>query len=124
MKGEYGSEGFWMEYRAALVGAPPSEAPKAHTLAWALDRYRNSSAWAGLSTATRRQRENIYRAVIKTAGTVLLRDVSTSTIRAGRERRAETPHAANNFLKAMRDSSGWAAEIGLVRIDPTKELSC
>jgi hypothetical protein len=85
MKGEYGSEEFWMEYRAALEGAPPTGAPKAHTLAWALDRYHNSSAWAGLSTATRRQRENIYRAVIKTAGTVLLRDVSTATIRSGRE---------------------------------------
>jgi integrase len=120
MKGKYGSEEFWMEYRAALEGAPPSGAPKAHTLAWALDRYRNSSAWGGLSTATRRQRENIYRAVIKTAGIVLLRDISTATIRAGRERRAETPHAANNFLKAMRAFFGWAAEIGLVRTDPTK----
>jgi integrase len=120
MKGPYGSDEFWTEYRAALEGARPSGAPKTHTLAWALDRYRNSSAWAGLSTATRRQRENIYRAVIKTAGTVLLRDISTATIRAGRERRAETPHAANNFLKAMRGFFGWAAESGLVRVDPTK----
>jgi integrase len=111
IKAEYDSEAFWQEYRAALEGVPPpSKTAKAHTLAWALDRYRDSSAWAGLSAATRRQRENIYRAVIKTAGTVPLRDITTETILAGRERRAATPHAGNNFLKAMRGFYKWAAD--------------
>jgi integrase len=123
LKAEYGSEEFWAEYRAALEGAPaPSTTPKAHTLEWALDRYRQSSAWAGLSTATRRQRENIIRAVIQTAGTVLLRDISGDTIRAGRERRAERPHAANNFLKTMRSFFAWAVETRFVSIDPTKGI--
>src|SRR5262245_61664477 len=121
LKAEYGSPAFWEEYRAALVGAPvPSKTPKAHTLAWAIERYRNSSAWAALSNATRRQRENIFRAVIKTAGTVALKDISSDTIRAGRERRAATPHAANNFLKAMRGFFAWAIEDNLVTSDPTK----
>jgi integrase len=120
IRAEYGSEEFWGEYREALDTPQQSEAPKTHTLGWALDRYRNSSAWAGLSNATRRQRENIYRTVIKTAGSVLLRDVTSATIRGGRERRAQRPHAANNFLKAMRGFFGWAADIGLIRTDPTK----
>jgi hypothetical protein len=121
IKAAYGSEAFWAEYRAALEGAPlPSEAAKAHTLAWAIERYRDSSAWAGMSTATRKQRENIYRAVIKTAGTTPLRDIAEETIRAGRERRAATPHSANNFLKSMRGFFGWAVENKLVTVDPTK----
>jgi integrase len=120
IKAEYGSEDFWAEYRKALDGAPRPDLVKAHTLVWALDRFRNSSAWAGLSNATRRQRENIYRMVIKTGGAALLSEVSTATIRAGRERRAERPHAANNFLKAMRGFFGWAVDVGLVRADPTK----
>jgi integrase len=121
IKAEYGSEAFWAEYRAALEGAPlPSKAAKAHTLAWAIDRYRNGSAWAGMSTATRKQRENIFRAVIKTAGTSLLREITEETIRAGRERRSETPHSANNFLKTMRGFFAWAVEDKLVTIDPTK----
>jgi integrase len=121
IKAEYGSEAFWAEYRAALEGAPlPSKTAKAHTLAWALARYRNSSAWAGMSTATRKQRENIYRAVITTAGTSLVRDITSETIRAGRERRAATPHSANNFLKAMRGFFSWAVEDKLVTVDPTK----
>jgi integrase len=120
LKAEYGSEEFWSEYRKALEGAHGTEPAKTHTLSWGLDRYRNSSAWAGLSNATRRQRENIYRATIGTAGTTPLKDITTANIRAGRERRAATPHAANNFLKAMRGFFGWAVDVGLVRTDPTK----
>src|SRR6516165_6428261 len=69
IRAEYGSEAFWIEYRAAMEGKPPpAQAAKPHTLAWAIERHRNSSTWAALSNATRCQRENIYRAVIKTAG--------------------------------------------------------
>lgn len=111
LKAEYGTDGFWAEYRAALEGAPtPSKSPKSHTLAWGLQRYRESSAWAALSNATRRQSENIYRAVIKSAGDALLRDITDERIKAGRERRATRPHSANNFLKSMRRFFKWAAD--------------
>ncbi len=116
--------GFWAQYRAALEGVPPAaKVPKAHTLAWALNRYRSSSSWATLSTATRRQRENVFRNTIHTAGTVLLRSITSETIRAARERRAHTPHAANNFLKAMRGFFGWAVDEKLVTIDPTEGVT-
>jgi hypothetical protein len=60
LKAEYGSAEFWTEYRAALEGTPRFwKAPRAHTLAWGLARYRESSAWSALSTATRHQSENI-----------------------------------------------------------------
>jgi integrase len=121
IKSEYGSQDFWSQYRAALEGAPPpSKARRPHTLAWALDQHRQSSTWARLSNATRRQRENIYRNVIATAGDVPLRSITDETIRAGRERRATTPHAANNFLKAMRGFFAWCVEAKLVTVDPTK----
>jgi integrase len=111
LREEYNSPAFWEEYRAALAGAPKTApAPSTHTLAWALDRYRQSSAWAALSPATRRQSENIYKAVIKTAGTEPLRNITAETIRKGRERRKERPHAANNFLKSMRRLFKWAAD--------------
>jgi integrase len=123
LRAEYGTEEFWAEYRAALEGAPkPSKAAKANTLQWALDRYRNSSAWAAFSNATRRQRENIYKAVIKTAGGDPVKDITADTIRAGRERRAAKPHAANNFLKAMRGFFAWAVEEKIVAADPTKGI--
>jgi integrase len=123
IKAHYGSAEFWSEYRAALEGAPmPSKAAKANTLAWGLDRYRASSSWAALSNATRRQRENVFHPVIATAGTVPLKKITEETIRAGRERRAATPHAANNFLKAMRGFFAWAVEEKLVPTDPTRSV--
>lgn len=60
--------------------------------------------------ATKRQRENIFRAVVATAGNEPLSSISEDAIRDGRERRASTPHAANNFLKAMRGLFKWAVE--------------
>jgi hypothetical protein len=64
---EYDTPEFWEEYGAALAGAPKvTVAPSTHTLAWTIDRYRRSSAWGALSVATRRQTENIFKAVITT----------------------------------------------------------
>jgi len=120
LRAEYGTPEFWAEYRAALEGAAPSKGrARPHTFAWALERYRTNSAWTGLAAATRRQRENIFRAVTKTAGNVHLRHIGQEAIREGRERRAEHPHAANNFLKAMRGFFAWALDEGLVATDPT-----
>lgn len=122
----YGSDEFWKEYRAAMEGLPSQKKAKAPRLSleWALDRYRASSQWAGLSNATRRQRENIYRSVIKTSGSTSLTAVTREAIIQGRERRADVPHAANNFLKAMRGFFGWAVGDGaLVATDPTKGVS-
>jgi integrase len=91
-----------------------------HTLAWALERYRASSAWAGLSPATRRQREGIYKDVVEAAGEAPLADLDQDAIFEGRERRAAKPHSANNFLKAMRGFFGWACGDGrLLTENPT-----
>jgi integrase len=38
------------------------------SLQWLIERYRQSADWTKLSTATRRQRENIFLSVISTAG--------------------------------------------------------
>ncbi len=127
---EYGSEAFWVEYRAALEGgSPAARTAKPHTVAWALERYRGSSAWATLSNATRRQRENIFRQVVEQkqpsgalAGDVLLRQITAETIRAARERRAAMPHAANNFIKSMRAFFAWAIQNKAVAVDPTSGI--
>lgn len=122
----YGTDEFWKEYRAAVEGTPaPAKAtPARMTFSWALDRYRASSAWSGLAAATRRQRENIYRAIAEAAGLEPLSAFTPEAIIAGRERRAAKPHAANNFLKAMRGFFGWAAgDGGLIDTDPTKGVA-
>ncbi len=117
---EYDTPEFWTQYRAAIEGEPhPKKGPKTGSLSWAIDRYRASSAWAGLASATRRQRENIYLHVVKSAGEEPLGNITQKTIILGRERRASRPHSANNFLKAMRGLFDWATGDGkLVKTNP------
>ena len=125
LRASYGTPDFLSEYRDALEAATRegSKVVKIHTLEWAIGLYRNSSAWATLSPATRRQRENIFRDVIALSGEQPLQKINQQSIRAGRDRRAATPHAANNFLKTMRGFFAWAAEKSegnLVKVDAAK----
>jgi hypothetical protein len=108
IRAEEGTDEFWNQYRAAMEkGSATGPKPRdRQNLEWAIDRYRASAAWRGLKPATRRQRENIYLAVVKTAGEESLADIDQATIRVGRERRKEKVHSANNFLKAMRGLFG------------------
>lgn len=70
LRSEFGTEDFRLEYEAALSGAPQSTrgAPASGTLAWLIERYREVSARTTLSLATRRQRENIFKHVLESAG--------------------------------------------------------
>lgn len=123
IRGEFGTDAFQKAYKAAVDGviALPEAAPKVRTgsLQWLWDRYRETTAWAALSSATRRQRENIMDGVMSTAGAEPYGDITSATIEAGRDRRAATPAQARNFLDAMRGPFRWALKAKLVTVDPT-----
>jgi integrase len=120
LKAEYGTAEFWAEYESALASAPRTPIPPHQgTLAWLIERYRETTAWGYLSAATRRQRENIFAHVLETAGAQPLAKITTAVIMAGRDRRANTPYQARHFLDAMRGLFGWAVKARLVKIDPT-----
>jgi hypothetical protein len=121
IKAEFGTPEFDAEYQAAVSGVPRPKrgAPATGTLAWLIARYRETTAWFNLSHATRRQRDNIYLDVIKSAGDKPYAQITKAAIEAGRERRAKTPDQARHFLDAMRGLFRWAAVASLVRVDPT-----
>lgn len=121
IRGEFGSDEFMAAYRAAENGTPldPPAKAGAGSLAWLIERYRDSSAWLALSAATRRQRENIFAGVLKTAGGDPAARITDKTIKAGLERRKHTPSQARNFLDAMRGMYEWAIEAEHVPFDPT-----
>jgi integrase len=120
IRAEYGRPEFEAEYRAALSGAPTRKtAPSQSSLKWLLTLYRETTAWTDLSDATRRQRDNIFKQVIETAGHEPYARITTATIEAGKERRVQTPAQARNFLDAMRGLFRWAHKKGLVKVDPT-----
>jgi integrase len=122
LRAEFGSADFGAEYQAAITGAPRpniQRASAAGTLAWLVDRYRETAVWVRLSAATRHQRENIFVHVLASAGDKPFAKITAATIVAGRERRAKTPDQARHFLDAMRGLFRWALAAKLVKSDPT-----
>lgn len=119
---QYGTDEFHAAYQAALSGKPASKkGPEAGTLAWLLQRYRETDTWAKrLSPATRRQRDNIFVHVLARSGHQQFSKITKAAIEAGRERRATTPNQARNFLDAMRGLFRWALKAKHVKVDPTE----
>ena len=120
VRAAFGTAEFDTEYQAALEGRPrarPGHAP-AGTLAWLIERYRETPAWTSLSLATRRQREAIFRQVIETAGRKPVSAITEAAIAAGRDRRGKTPFQARHFLDTMRGLFAWARGAGFVKVDP------
>jgi integrase len=117
----FGTEEFWREYHAAISGVilSPISKTRAGTLAWLIERYRETSAWLDLSQATRRNRENHFKKVIESSGNQPFRAINQAHIEAAKNRRAQTPAQARNFLDAMRGLFKWAKTAQHVSIDPT-----
>lgn len=118
----YGTPEFTEAYQAALSGAPSARAQRAAkgSLAWLIAQYRDSGAWQALSSATQRQRENIFKQVIATAGADPGANITRKTVQAGIERRAKTPSQARHFLDALRGMFAWAARAEHIKADPTE----
>jgi integrase len=122
IRGEYGSPEFTAAYRAALAGevvekAQPSRDKR--SLAWLVERYRESSAWTALKPTTRRQREAIFRQIVVKSGAEPFAAIDREHIAAARDKRRDTPAQANHVLKTLRGLFKWAKDAGFVQSDPT-----
>jgi integrase len=124
LRAEFGTADFNAEYHTAITGQPRPKkgTPAAGSLEWLIARYRETVAWSTLSPATRRQRENIFKHVIASAGAEPYARITEAMIIAGRDRRAATPAQARNFLDAVRGLFRWALETNHVKVDPTANV--
>ena len=121
IRAAFGTPEFDAEYEAAIAGnhRPRKASAVAGTLAWLIERYRETTVWTDLALATRRNRENHFKQAIETAGHQPIRAVTSFVIIGARDRRAATPAQARNFLDAMRGLFRWAKEAKHVNVDPT-----
>jgi integrase len=124
IRAEFGTAEFEAEYRAALDCESLARPKKAvvGTLQWLWERYRETTAWSDLSLATRRQRENIMRGVLKQSSHEPAAAIKRQHVVAGRDRRANTPTQARHFLDTMRHLFRWALDAGHVKTDPTSDV--
>lgn len=122
IRAEFGTPAFHAVYESAIrreISRPQTKNQRVGSLAWLIDRYRESAAWANLSIATRKQRENIFRAIITSAGDQPFSQIDRKAIVAGRDRRRDTPNAARHFVQTLRGLYQWALEAEHVKSDPT-----
>lgn len=121
LRAEFGTEDFRLEYEAAVRGDTPAKPGKAQsgTLAWLVDRYRETGDWLELSKATRRQRENILRHVLASAGREPFVNINGRAVQKGIDRRSKTPAQARHFVDTLRGLFKWAVKADLAKEDPT-----
>jgi integrase len=121
IRAKFGTAEFDCEYQSAVFGAPRAHkgAPVTGSMAWLIARYREVSAWTSLSLATRKQRENIFKHVLDSAGHEPVTRITRKAVVTGCERRSKTPAQARHFLNTMRGLFRWALKAGLVKVDPT-----
>lgn len=121
-----GTPEFDVEYQAAIAGLPARLTSNRNdtvtgSLAWLIERYRETGDWTRLSLATRRLRENIFKHVLLSAGRQPVAKITTATIMTARDRR--TPIQAKHFMSAMRGLFRWAFKARLIRSDPTAGIT-
>jgi integrase len=121
IRADYGTPEFWQQYRDALEGRPvgPAKGPATGSLAWLVARYVESAEWKAKGAASRRKIHGVLRAVEKAAGHEPAKAIDRRSILAGRDRRRDSPGAANNFLASVRSLFVWAADREYVPADPT-----
>lgn len=122
IRGEYGSERFKREYDAALAGKAVSTArgPESGSVAWLVDRYKESRHFSGLKKSTRSMRDNILSGLVKAAGSKQFARITKAHIEDAMDRRAATPAAANNFLIVVSKMFDWAISVDKLKVNPCK----
>jgi integrase len=124
LRAAYGSPEFLAAYHAAISSptAVKPRKPGEGTFAWLWELYRQSPAWAELSPATKKQRENLMKLALERAGDQPLEVWTRKFIIAGRDARSKTPAASANFLKTLRSLFRWAVDVEHIDVDPTANV--
>lgn len=86
------------------------------TMAWLIDRYKQSAHFANLKPSTRRMRDNILKRVAEESGQVPFAAITRKHINEAIDRRP--PHAGNTFRKVMGQMFKWALSVELVEVNP------
>lgn len=119
------SEDFQAVYLRALASVEPAKRRLVGvgSLEWLIARYRETASYRSLSPATRKQRDNIFKGVVEKSGREPFKAITRKSIVVARDKRADTPAQARNFLDAMRGLFRWALEAEHVKTDPTVGVS-
>ena len=113
-----GSDAFLEEYRTALARLETNESAASSPLApaprgsfrWLCQRYYQSAEFKMLDPRTQHVRHLILDAFNAKLGDKPFASMEPKHVRRWRDARVETPEAANNLVKALRQVYAWALE--------------
>lgn len=100
-----------------LTGAIPPRI-KPGTLDWLILKYYRSTDFRDRASATQVQYKSILNRIRRESGDKDYRTVTPRAVRNGRDKRAATPGAANNYLKVVKALYSWAIEEDLMTHNP------
>ena len=132
-----GTDGFMKEYLAALEGnAEPlpkrlqrRQQAAAGTLRWLIMQYYGSAEFKRLEAHTQHVRRLVLDKLCRSTDANGIRrgdkpyaQMEPRNVRALRDERAETPEAANQIVKLLRQVFGYAVIAELAKSNPAKEV--
>jgi integrase len=134
LRAEFGTPQFKAEYERAIAAdreAALGQAARGDpikggiampegTIAWLIERFRETPTYAAFASETRRERERFFRRATELCGDVPAYRITRESILASIQKRAATPSAARHFLITMRGLYRWAVEAGHLKVDPTQ----
>ena len=115
-------------HRALAIALAGKEVPKPgkaskDSLRWLIQQWKQSSDFILKAPATKRQRENILKHIIKRNGNLPYSGITKAVVAQGRERRLKTPFAANNYLKTVKALFAWALDSDLIAENPAIDVA-
>ncbi len=124
-----GTPEFDAEYHAALEGGP--QAPESHrkvpvssgSLRWLVEHYYVSADFTGLNELTQKRRRVALDDICEEHGSKPFRKLEAKHVQLLiRDAMADTPVAANNRIKELRQVFKWAISVGHAVINPTRDI--
>jgi integrase len=144
LRGKPGDAEFMAAYQACLAGEPLPQAPvKAQirpvipitdrkSLRWLVAQYLTSPQFLRLDEKTRRPRRRILEKICelpisdtnrRKIGDAPFEEMTSKAVRRIRDRKAETPGAANDYLKALKSVFTWAVDEEFAPHNPARDVS-
>jgi len=127
MRGPEGSPNFWQDYQAAAKGDTPIKTninrAESGTMRWLIEQYYASPNFKELRDSTKRMRRYILEKFSEKHGTKRYTHLLPHHIRKIRDEKADTPDAANNLVKTIRQVFKFAVDYDYMEDNPVRNIS-
>lgn len=103
-----------LDGEAAAKPAPPRE----DSFAWLFEQYQRSAPWRAYDAATRADKRSVLGRFVAPIAGLPFRSYRKRDVEASRDKRSETPAAADKLVKYLRVMFAWGVKAGHLEANP------